>query len=110
MDGIKTLQEAILHFSEFENCKAVLARLRWPDGVVRCPRCGSDHVVYLAKNRVWKCYGKHESPKFSLKTGTIFEDSPLSLDKWLAALWLVVNCKNEKNQFGHTRTPSRARA
>ena len=94
MDGIKTLQEAILHFSEFENCKAVLARLRWPDGVVKCPRCGSDHVVYLAKNRVWKCYGKHESPKFSLKTGTIFEDSPLGLDKWLAALWLVVNCKN----------------
>src|ERR1017187_9834454 len=94
MDGIKTLQEAILHFSDFENCKAVLARLRWPDGVVKCPRCGSDHVVYLAKNRVWKCYGKHESPKFSLKTGTIFEDSPLGLDKWLAALWLVVNCKN----------------
>src|ERR1035438_5751198 len=94
MDGIKTLQEAILHFSNFENCKAVLARLRWPDGVVKCPRCGSDHVVYLAKNRVWKCYGKHESPKFSLKTGTIFEDSPLGLDKWLSALWLVVNCKN----------------
>ena len=94
MDGIKTLQEAILHFSDFENCKAVLARLRWPDGVVKCPRCGSDHVVYLAKNRVWKCYSKHESPKFSLKTGTIFEDSPLGLDKWLAALWLVVNCKN----------------
>ena len=94
MDGIKTLQEAILHFSDFENCKAVLARLRWPDGVVKCPRCGSDHVVYLAKNRVWKCYGKHASPKFSLKTGTIFEDSPLGLDKWLAALWLVVNCKN----------------
>jgi transposase-like protein len=94
MDGIKTLQEAILHFSDFENCKAVLARLRWPDGVVKCPRCGSDHVVYLAKNRAWKCYGKHESPTFSLKTGTIFEDSPLGLDKWLAALWLVVNCKN----------------
>ena len=94
MDGIKTLQEAILHFSTFENCKAVLARLRWPDGVVKCPRCGSDHVVYLAKNRAWKCYGKHESPTFSLKTGTIFEDSPLGLDKWLAALWLVVNCKN----------------
>src|ERR1035437_6090361 len=81
-------------YRAFENCKAVLARLRWPDGVVKCPRCGSDHVVYLAKNRVWKCYGKHESPKFSLKTGTIFEDSPLGLDKWLAALWLVVNCKN----------------
>ena len=71
-----------------------MMQLRWPDGVVRCPRCDSDHVVWLAKNRVWKCYGKHDHPKFSLKTGTIFEDSPLGLDKWLPALWLVVNCKN----------------
>jgi transposase-like protein len=94
MIGLKTLQDAILFFSEFENCKAVMTRLRWPDGVARCPRCNSDHVVWLAKPRVWKCYGKHDHPKFSLKTGTIFEDSPLGLDKWLPALWLVVNCKN----------------
>ena len=61
---------------------------------VACPQCGSENVTYLAKARVWKCYGKHPKAKFSLKTGTIFEDSPLGLDKWLAALWLVVNCKN----------------
>jgi transposase-like protein len=71
-----------------------MVQLRWPDGVIRCPRCGSDHVIYLAKTRVWKCYGKHERPTFSLKTGTIFEDSPLGLNKWLPALWQVVNCKN----------------
>ena len=71
-----------------------MVQLRWPDGVVKCPQCGSEHVAYLANARVWKCYGKHERPKFSLKTGTIFEDSPLGLDKWLPALWLVVNCKN----------------
>lgn len=94
MDGLKTLQDAIIYFSDFDNCKAVMMRLRWPDGVVKCPRCDSDHVVWLAKNRVWKCYGKHDHPKFSLKTGTIFEDSPLPLEKWLPALWLVVNCKN----------------
>src|SRR5256884_4456319 len=94
MDGLKTLKAAILFFSNFENCKAVMVRLRWRDGVVKCPRCNSDHVIWLAKNRVWKCYGKHDHPKFSLKTGTIFEDSPLGLDKWLPALWLVVNCKN----------------
>jgi transposase-like protein len=94
MDGIKTLQQAIIHFSTFENCKAEIVSLRWLDGVVKCPQCGSDHVTYLEKARVWKCYGKHDRPKFSLKTGTIFEDSPISLDKWLAALWLVVNCKN----------------
>lgn len=94
MDGIKTLQHANIHFSDFENCKREMMSLRWPDGVVRCPQCGSEHVTYLAKARVWKCYSKHERPKFSLKTGTIFEDSAIGLDKWLAALWLVVNCKN----------------
>jgi Transposase and inactivated derivatives len=94
MDGIKTLQQAILHFSDFENCKAAMVKLRWPDGNVACPQCGSEKVSYLAKARVWKCYGKHDRPKFSLKTGTIFEDSPIGLDKWLAALWLIVNCKN----------------
>src|ERR1035441_5300306 len=94
MDGFKTLQDAVIYFSNFENCKKVMSQRRWPDGVVKCPQCGSDHVIYLEKARVWKCYGKHDRPKFSLKTGTIFEDSPLGLDKWLPALWLVVNCKS----------------
>jgi transposase-like protein len=94
MDGFKTLREAIIHFSDFENCKKVMARLRWPDGVMKCPRCGAEKVTFLAKARVWKCYAKHASPTFTLKTGTIFEDSPIGLDKWLPALWLVVNCKN----------------
>jgi transposase-like protein len=94
VSGFKTLQEAIIHFADFENCKALMMKLRWADGIVKCPRCGSDHVVYLAKTRVWKCYGKHEKPTFSLKTGTIFEESPIGLEKWLPALWLVVNCKN----------------
>jgi transposase-like protein len=94
MENIKTLQEAIVHFSDFENCRALMVQLRWPDGIVKCPHCGSEKVTYLAKTRVWKCYGGHKRPTFSLKTGTIFEDSPLGLDKWLAALWLVVNCKN----------------
>ena len=71
MDGIQTLQQAIIHFSNFDNCKAEMISLRWPDGVVTCPRCGSDHIVYLEKARVWKCYGKHDHAKFSLKTGTI---------------------------------------
>ena len=94
MDGVKTLQEAIIHFNDFENCRNLMVQMRWPDGVITCPRCGSERVIYLAKNRVWKCYAKHSKPKFSLKTGAVFEDSPLGLDKWLPALWLVVNCKN----------------
>ena len=76
-----------------------MTELRWPDGKITCPRCGSDRVTYLDKARVWKCYGKHESPKFSLKTGTIFEDSPIGLDKWLPVVWLIVNCKNGVSSY-----------
>jgi transposase-like protein len=94
MDAPKTLQEAIRHFTSYENCKAFMVALRWPDGKARCPRCGSEHVTYLEKARLWKCYSKHSAPKFSLKTGTIFEDSPLGLDKWLPVVWMLVNCKN----------------
>jgi transposase-like protein len=94
MDSPRTLQQAILYFSDFDRCREFLMSLRWPDGKVACPTCGSEHVVYLASVRRWKCYAKHAVPQFSLKTGTIFEDSPLGLDKWLAALWLLVNAKN----------------
>src|ERR1035437_10235380 len=90
----KTLQEAILYFADFENCKKFMVELRWPDGIVRCPQCGSDNVTYLSKTRVWKCYTPHPCAQFSLKTGTLFEDSPLPLDKWVAAVWLIVDCKN----------------
>lgn len=94
MENVKTLQQAIIYFKDYENCHNLMVSLRWPDGAVKCPACGSEKVTYLAKARVWKCYSKHPKAKFSLKTGTIFEDSPISLDKWLTALWLVVNCKN----------------
>lgn len=89
-----TLVEAVTYFNEYENCHKFMVNLCWPDGVVKCPRCGSDHVKYLEKSRVWKCYGKHDHAKFSLKTGTIFEDSPIGLDKWLVAVWQIVNCRN----------------
>jgi transposase-like protein len=94
METPKTLQAAIIHFAEPDNCQKFMVEVRWPDGIVRCPQCDSDKVTYLAKQRRWKCYGKHAKPQFSLKTGTIFEDSPLGLDKWLSAAWLIVNAKN----------------
>jgi transposase-like protein len=94
MDAPRTLQEAIKYFSTYENCKSYMVALRWPDGKAKCPQCGSEHVTYLEKARLWKCYSKHPRPKFSLKTGTIFEDSPLGLDKWLPVMWMLVNCKN----------------
>ena len=90
----RTLQEAIIYFSDFDNCQSFMLEVRWPDGKVRCPHCGAEKVTYLEKARLWKCYAKHKRAKFSLKVGTIFEDSALPLDKWLAAVWLIVNCKN----------------
>src|SRR6266566_8434885 len=103
MENVKTLQQAIIYFKEYENCHRLMVQLRWPDGQVKCPTCGSEKVTYLAKARVWKCYSKHPKAKFSLKTGTIFEDSPLGLDKWLAAVWLVVNCKNGVSSYEVSR-------
>lgn len=94
MKNPSTLQEAILFFADYENCRHFLAALRWDDGKVRCPYCDSDRVVYLESARLYKCYGKHAKAKFSLKVGTIFEDSPLGLEKWLPAMWLIVNSKN----------------
>jgi len=94
MAAPKTLQDTILHFADFESSKAFMISLPWPDGVVKCPRCQSEKIFWIEKERVWKCYGKHDHAKFSLKTGTIMEDSPISIDKWLTALWLFVNCKN----------------
>jgi transposase-like protein len=90
----KTLREAILFFADYENCRKAVEAIRWPDGVVRCPTCGAENVTYLENQRRWKCYEKHEKPQFSLKVGTIFEDSAIGLEKWLPALWLLVNCKN----------------
>src|SRR5689334_2735471 len=89
-----TLQEAIVYFADPKNCNEFLAELRWMDGKPRCPHCGSDKVTYLASVNRYKCYAKHPKPQFSLKVGTIFEDSPIGLDKWLCAMWLIVNCKN----------------
>jgi transposase-like protein len=90
----KTLQDAILYFADPDRCLAFMADMRWPDGRVACPICGSDRVTFLSRQRRWKCYGKHPRAQFSIKVGTIFEDSPLGLEKWLPALWMLVNDKN----------------
>jgi transposase-like protein len=92
--GPKTLQETIQFFSDFENCRLFMAALRWPDGIVRCPQCDSDKVAYLSKARVYWCKENHPKQKFSLKVGTVFEDSPIALEKWLPAVWMLVNDKN----------------
>ncbi|MDZ4802383.1 MAG: IS1595 family transposase [Bryobacteraceae bacterium] len=103
MESARTLQEAIVYFSNPDNCQNFMIESRWVDGKVVCPRCGSANVTYLENARLYKCYGKHEKAKFSLKVGTIFEDSPIGLDKWFTALWLVVNCKNGISSYEISR-------
>ena len=89
----KTLLEAVGYFNDFDRCKDFMVALRWPNGV-RCPHCGCDRVSWLSTVRRWQCSRRHPHRQFTLKTGTIFEDSPLPLSKWLPALWLIVNAKN----------------
>jgi transposase-like protein len=89
----KTLQQAVIYFSNPDNCMSYLAARRWPEGVI-CPTCGRDDVTFLAKQKKWQCKSAHKQRQFSAKVGTIFEDSPLGLDKWLMAVWLITNAKN----------------
>ena len=88
-----TLQEAILYFSNPVNCRKYVVARRWPKGVT-CPTCGSEKVRFSQRHNRWQCGAHHAKRQFTLKTGTVFEDSPLGMDKWLAAMWLVVNSKN----------------
>ena len=91
MDTPKTLQQAIRYFGDEQVCVDTIARMRWPKGPI-CPACEGTEHYYLKTQKRWKC--KKCAKQFSVKVGTIFEDSPISLDKWLVALWMVVNCKN----------------
>lgn len=90
----RTLQQAIVHFANPDVCLAEMIAFRWPDGVVKCPTCGSEKVSFIKARRVWECATKHPKRQFSAKVGTIMEDSALGLDKWLIAMWLIVNAKN----------------
>jgi transposase-like protein len=93
MKDPKTLQEAIIYFADADNCLEYMAAHRWPSGVV-CPTCGRTDVTFLKTQRKWQCKSAHAKRQFTAKVGTVFEDSPLSLEKWLPAVWMVVNCKN----------------
>ncbi len=90
----KTLQDAVKYFAVPQNCHDYLVARRWPDGNVTCPKCGSANVTYYDKYRRFHCRDKHEAPQFTLKTGTVMEDSPIAIEKWLVAIWQLVNCKN----------------
>lgn len=90
---LKTLRDAILFFSDPVHCREYMVAHRWPNGV-QCPRCGSKDVLFLEKYNRWHCRAKHPAPQFTLKTGTVMEDSAIGLEKWLPAFWLLANCRN----------------
>lgn len=94
MDSPKTLQEAIEFFADSDYCHRYMVQMRWPDGVVTCPLCNEPNPRYLANQRRFECRKKHPKRQFSVKVGTIFEDSPVPLKSWLLAVWQITNCKN----------------
>lgn len=87
---LRTLREAIDYLADPDRCLPFAAALRWPGGVA-CPTCKSRDVVFIATRRLWKCRNQHRRQQFSIRVGTIFEDSPIGLDKWFAAIWIVAN-------------------
>lgn len=89
----RTLTEAVIYFQNPDNCLNYVVARRWPDGVV-CPTCGSKEVGFIASRRMFQCKTRHPKAQFSVKLGTIFEDSPLGLDKWLPAMWLIASNRN----------------
>src|SRR5579864_3408108 len=89
----KTLTDAIRFFGDADNCLNYLVARRWPKGVI-CPTCGRTDVAFVPSRRLWQCKTRHPKSQFSIKTGTILEDSPLGLEKWLPVMWMIGNCKN----------------
>jgi transposase-like protein len=92
MDAPHTLQQAIIYFSDADRAFQYALNLRWPNGIVTCPRCNKEDHSFIKTRRIWYCNSCKK--QFTLKVGTIFEDSALGLDKWMTAFWMLANCKN----------------
>ena len=99
----RTLVEAVRYFSDPQVCHDFVTALRWPNGVT-CPRegCGSTSVQFISTRRIWRC--KECKRQFSVKVGTIFEDSPIGLDTWLPALWLITSSKKGISSYQMARS------
>jgi hypothetical protein len=90
-ESLKTLEGALKWFSVPSNAIGCIVLKRWPDGVVRCPVCGGKEIRYLASREVWECRTQHPKSQFSVRAGTIFEHSHISLGLWLTAIWMLAN-------------------
>ncbi len=98
----KTLQQAIVHFSDTDRAFQAAIAFRWPGGLVSCPRCGSEKHSFVKTRRIWHCKGCKR--QFTVKVGTIFEDSPIGLDKWMMVFWMLANCKNGVSSYEIARS------
>ena len=92
--GPNSLMEAIEYFADKDTCFQFMCAIRWPNGTIYCPRCGSAAVKFIETRYLFECKDCLSQKQFSVKVGTILEDSPIALNKWLTAIWLIVNCKN----------------
>ena len=99
MNEPATLIDAIRYFSNPDVCLNFMVNIRWPNGLVTCPTCDRDDVRFIPTRRIWECRSKHLKRQFSVKVGTIFEDSPIGLDKWLATIWMIANAKNGVSSY-----------
>lgn len=99
MEDLKSLTTAIRFFAEPMHCVDTVAMMRWPDGKPVCPMCDCAEFYWLAKQMRWKCRNGKCGKQYSVKVGTIFEESPIALDKWLVAIWLIANCKNGVSSY-----------
>ena len=93
METPKTMTEAVKYFADPDNALKYFAAYRWPKGV-ECPYCQTKEPMFLKTRRIWKCRATKCRRQFSAKVGTLFNESPIGLDKWLVAIWLISNCKN----------------
>lgn len=101
---LRTLQEAFEYFSDRQNCVDYVVSMRWPDGKVMCPTCGSEAVTWMPTRFLFQCKGKHKKRQFSVKVGTVLEDSPISLGKWLVIMWMIGSCRNGISSYEVART------
>ncbi len=102
METPRTLQQAIVYFSDADRAFQYAINFRWENGQVSCPRCGSEKYSFIKTRRLWHCKGCKK--QFTLKVGTIFEDSPIALDKWMMAIWMIAACKNGVSSYEIARS------
>jgi transposase-like protein len=102
MQAPHTLQDSIIYFSDVDRCFEYAINLRWENGLVTCPRCGSEKHSFISTRRMWSC--KSCKKQFTIKVGTVMEDSPIGLDKWMGAMWMLENCKNGVSSYEIHRT------